>query len=425
MKNTDYFKGKKITVVGLARSGFACARLLARIGSRVKVTEARDNAQIRALADALRRDSVAIELGRHSEDFIRGQDLLVVSPGVDNRSQAMVMAHSLGIPVIGEIELSWQLCPATVIATTGTNGKTTVTDLLGRLIEAAGKRVHVCGNIGNPFAGEVEKMREGDYVSLEISSFQLETIATFKPHIALILNITADHFNRYRDMQEYLQVKKRLFMNQDKDDCLLLNYLDPLLRQIENEVRSKVVYFNDVKDYGLNPNQHAVLRVAQMLGISDDTAFKVFKDFKGLEHRMEYVGELRGIEFINDSKSTNAEAGTWALQNVLRPVVLIAGGSDKGLDYTGLKGLIKSKVKNVILIGQMRQKIRKAWEGAAPVEEADSLSDALQKAYRSAERGDCVLLSPMCASFDMFKDYEHRGRVFKEEVRKLIEKGAH
>ncbi|MDD5654563.1 MAG: Mur ligase family protein [Candidatus Omnitrophica bacterium] len=419
MEKIERFKGRKVTVVGLARSGLACARLLLSLGAKVKLTE---NADSRALADLARRlisEGAQVELGRHSEDFIKEADLVVVSPGVTDKALPLVWARAAGIPVIGEVELAWQVCPASVIAITGTNGKTTVTELIGRVINASGRKAHVCGNIGNPFSGEIEKMREGDLVSLEISSFQLETIKTFKPHIALILNFTSDHLNRYRDMQEYLQAKKRVFMNQDENDYLLLSSFDPALKKAGAGACSRVAYFDDKKTGDFNANQLAVMAVADILGISRDITLQVLREFKGLEHRLEYVTRIKGIDFINDSKSTNVEATAWALNNLKQPLILIAGGSDKGLDYGAMKDIMRGRVKNLILIGQTRQKIASDIKGAVPVEEAATLPDAVRRAYGCASSGDCVILSPMCASFDMFKDYEHRGRIFKEEVEKL------
>jgi UDP-N-acetylmuramoylalanine--D-glutamate ligase len=419
MKNIDKFKGRKIIVVGLARSGLACAKLLLSMGAKVKVTENADNPTLAGYARQLTSEGAQVELGRHTEKFISGADMVVVSPGVTDKALPLVWAKAAGIPVIGEVELAWQACPATVIAITGTNGKTTVTELIGRVIRASGKRAHVCGNIGNPFSGEIEKMREGDYVSLEISSFQLETVKTFKPHIALILNFTRDHLNRYSNMEEYLQAKKRIFMNQDENDYLLLSSLDPALKDAGRDARSKVVYFDDKKAGDYNPNQLAVMAVADILGIDKDAVAKVLRDFKGLEHRLEYVTRINGIDFINDSKSTNVEATAWALQNVKQPLILIAGGSDKGLDYGAMKDIMRGRVKNLILIGQTREKIARDLNGAVPSEEAATLADAVRQAYGRASKGDCVILSPMCASFDMFKDYEQRGMIFKEEVNKL------
>lgn len=420
MRNIDYFKNKKITVVGLGRSGYASASLLCDLGAGVSVTDKNINETIRSYADKLESKHIEIELGKHSQEFIKDKDLIVLSPGVDNQAQPVVWAESLHIPIISEIELAWDLCPATVIAITGTNGKTTVTTLIGRIIEAWGKCVYICGNIGNPFTGEVSFMRTSDYVSLEVSSFQLERIDKFKPKISVILNFTRNHLDRYKDMQDYLEAKKRIFMNQDKSDYLVLNYRDPTLRKLTKEAKAKIVYFNESDN--LNPNHSAVMTVANILGIDKKICLSVLSDFKGVEHRLEYVDQLNGIEFINDSKATNVDSTIWALNNIDKPIILIAGGRDKGLDFTILRGLIGTKVKRLVLIGEAREKIRKALDGILPIDEVGSLESAVDIAWLQAKQGDAIILSPMCASFDMFANFEKRGNCFKEAVRNLISK---
>ena len=232
MLNTKYFKGKSITIVGLARSGVACANLLHSLGAFVRITDIKDNAQTRSQANLLLSKDIQFELGRHSESFIKQADLVVISPGVPRNAQPIIWAKDFAKPVYAEIEIASMLCPGQIIAVTGSNGKTTVTTLIGNILKAAGKRVFVCGNIGNPFSGEVELMCQGDFVVLEVSSFQLETIKDFKPKIALILNLTPNHLDRYNDMQEYLAAKKRIFMNQDENDFLILNDLDVSLKGI-------------------------------------------------------------------------------------------------------------------------------------------------------------------------------------------------
>jgi len=415
MKNKEYFQGKKIAIVGLARSGVSCAILLKDLGAEIFVTDAGDNEALRINALELNAKGIKeIELGKHTQNFIKGKDLVIISPGVSDKSQAVVWAKEFGIPVISEIELSFMLCPARVIAITGTNGKTTVTTLIGKIIQACGKNAVICGNIGNPFAGELNKLREGDFVSLEVSSFQLETIKTFKPFISLILNFTPDHLDRYKNTDEYLGTKKRIFMNQDKHDYVILNYDDPALRDLSKEIKANVRYFKH--EAGLNPNQSAVLEVAKILGIDRNLCLEVFSRFKGIEHRMEWVSEINGVEFINDSKATNVDSTAWALRNLNKPVVLIAGGRDKGIDYSLVSELVRDKVKALVLIGEAKDKIKKALGEIVPHLEAGSMQEAVEKAYKKSNPGYCVLLSPMCASFDMFQNYEHRGKVFKSAV---------
>ncbi len=414
MKNIDYFKNKKIAIVGLARSGLACANLLYDLGADVSVTDNQDNDSTRSYASQLRAKNIKIEIGRHSQDFIRGKDLLVVSPGIPDVALPIVLAKQFQIPVISEIELAWILCPATVIAVTGSNGKTTVTTLIANALEAGGERVFILGNIGNPFCSEVEKMEAGDFVSLEVSSFQLEKIHEFKPKIALILNFSCNHLDRYKDLQEYLAAKKRIFMNQDKSDYLVLNCEDPVVRELAKETKAKVVYFSKTPD--LNPNQAAVLAVASILGINKELCLEVFREFKGIEHRLEYVAEINNVTFINDSKSTTIDSTIWAFRNISCPIVLIAGGKDKGSDYNIISDLIREKAREVILIGEAREKIKNALGGFRAIDEASTLEEAVNLAFSKAKSGDCVLLSPMCSSFGMFLNYEERGKIFKQAV---------
>lgn len=414
MRNTEYFKDKKIVIVGLARSGLACANLLFELGAQVWITDNKDSDATRQNRNSLISPEIKVELGTHTEEFVKGKDLLILSPGVVPTAQPLVWARKYSIPVISEIELAWILCPATVIAVTGANGKTTVTTLIGEILKKAGKKVFVCGNIGNPFAGEVAKMKEGDFVSLEVSSFQLETIDKFKPKVALILNFTPNHLDRYKDMQEYLTAKKRIFLNQDKSDYLVLNQNDPVLSKVASETKANVVYFS--AGAGLNPNQAAVLEVGKIFGILKESIFEVFKQFKGIEHRMEHVATIRKVDFINDSKATTVDSAMWALNNIHAPVVLIAGGKHKGVDYRELLGAAEKKVREVILIGEARPIMRRAFEGHLVLDEAPTLEEAVEKAFHKALPGDSVLLSPMCSSFDMFSSYEERGRMFKKAV---------
>lgn len=415
MINTDHYRDRKVTVVGLARSGIASANLLYDLGAKVYVTDKKDDGTTRLNTSKLKSQDIKFELGLHSQEFIRGKDLVVASPGVPNDALPIIWANEFKIPVISEIELAWNLCPAKIIAVTGSNGKTTVTTLIGRVLkESVRDKVFVCGNIGNPFSSDVEKIKENDFVSLEVSSFQLERIIKFKPKISVILNFSPNHLDRYRNMEEYLEAKKRIFMNQDKTDYLVLNYGDPVLRELSKETKARVVYFFEKKD--LNPNQAAVLAVGAILGIDEKLALNVFREFKGIEHRLEYVREINNIKFINDSKSTTIDSAIWALKNIPSFVVLIAGGKHKGVDYNAILDLARKKVRNVILIGEAKEKIESAFKGFLSMERAVTLEEAVYKAYLAAKPGDCVLFSPMCSSFDMFSDYEERGRLFKEAV---------
>jgi len=417
VKNREYFKGKNITIIGLARSGLSCANLLHGLGARVSLSESQDTPQTRSFAAKLVSEEIKCELGKHTPEFIEGRDLVVVSPGVPDSSEAVRWAQKLKIPLSSEIEVAAFLCPATIIAVTGSCGKTTVTTLIGRILEAAGKKTFVCGNIGNPFSGEVSRMAADDFVSLEVSSFQLERIKTFKPKIALILNFTQNHLDRYNDMREYLLAKQRIFMNQERDDFLVLNADDPVLKKLAAEAKAKTVLFS--RQDAANPNQAAVLAVAGILGIEKKICADVLTHFRGVEHRLELVRKINGVSFINDSKATTVDSAIWALENIHSPVILIAGGKDKGLDYSLILPFAQGKVKDVILIGEARNKIRRALQGGMPLEEAATLQEAVERARAKALPGDCVLLSPMCSSFDMFTSYEERGRVFKEIVSQI------
>lgn len=424
---SDY-KNKKIAIIGLARSGFASACLLNDLGASVFVTDSVKNDNIIKHANLLKERGIAVEVGGHTKNFIRGKDLIVVSPGVSNDSQVLIWAEEFSIPVIGEIELAWSVCPATIIAITGTNGKTTTTTLLSKVLEAYGFCAPALGNIGNPFSLMAATLKPSDFVSLEVSSFQLERIKNFKPKVAAILNFAQNHLDKnhrgHSDMSQYLLAKKRIFMNQDETDYLLLNYSDRLLRDLGSEARSKIVFFNkdelrDNSKLNLNPNHLAVIALSAIFGVPRDLCLEVFRNFNGVEHRMEHVRNIKGVEFINDSKATNVDSTIWALENIAGNVILIAGGRDKNIDYSIISDYLKAKVKLLIVIGEAKEKIVRAFSAIVPIQEASTLEEAVYISHKKASAGDCVLLSPMCASFDMFNDFEHRGRVFKEIVNGL------
>ncbi|MCX5707358.1 MAG: UDP-N-acetylmuramoyl-L-alanine--D-glutamate ligase [Candidatus Omnitrophica bacterium] len=414
MINKEYFKNKKIVIAGLARSGLACANLLFDLGSKVSVTDNQDNPITQSNARQVKSKEIKIEIGEHTRGFIEGNHLLTLSPGVPKEALPVIWAQELNIPIISEIELAWRLCSGTVIAITGTNGKTTVTTLIGKILEAAGKRSFTLGNIGQPFSCQVSNIAENDFISLEVSSFQLEWIDTFKPKIAVVLNLSRNHLDRYASMEDYLTAKKRIFKNQDQSDYLVLNYDHPAIRVLAKESRAKVLYFR--QEAGFNPNQSAALSVASILGIDRKIVLNVFKEFKGVEHRMEEVAQVGGVKFINDSKSTTIDATIWALNNLDCPVVLIAGGREKGNDYSQILPLVRRKVKSAILIGEAKERIKAVFNGAISIDQAATLDEAVKKSFTVALPGECVLFSPMCKSFDMFLNYEERGKSFKNIV---------
>ncbi len=422
MINTGQFTDKRVTVVGLARSGLACANLLARLGARVTVSELQDSAALRRVAASL-DPAVAVEFGGHTPRTIKESDLVVVSPGVPRESPVCAWAHEAGVAVCSEIEVAWRLCPAPVIAVTGSCGKTTVTTLIGRVLESSGRRAFVCGNIGTPFCRVVPEVAEGDCVCLEISSFQLEQVHTFKPWIAVMLNFSRNHLDRHRDMQEYLEAKKRIFRCQDARDYLVLNAADPVLAPLASEARSRAVFFREQD--GLSANEAAVRAVAGIAGVADACVQEALCGFRGLPHRMEDAGSVAGVRFINDSKATLVESTVWALRSLCGEGILIAGGRDKGVDYSGITAEARGKVRKLLLIGEAAPLIESAVKGALEIERAPTLEEAVARAFRLARAGDWVLLSPMCSSFDMFANYEERGEAFKRAVRGLVETPAH
>lgn len=447
MKNA-YFRDKKVTVVGLAASGLAASLLLKRLGAEVWVTDSSLIKQTLKNARQLQKKSIRnIELGTHSAKFIKDKDLIVVSPGVSNKAKPIIWAKKYKIPVISEIELGSLACPAPIIAVTGSNGKSTVTTLVGEIFKKAGFKTFVCGNIGLPFSGQVSRIGKNSVVVLEVSSFQLEYIDKFKPKAGIILNVTPNHLDRYKNFNEYIKAKWRIFKNQDENDFAILNYDDVNLKKLSRDLKSKVLFFSsrqkadtgylkndfiyfknkkffplkDIKIKGRHnlENIMAGVSAAKIFGISDKIIKQVLKTFKGLEHRIEYVKTFGGIDFINDSKSTSVGATLAALNCFSKPVVLIAGGRDKGSDFSPIRRLIPKRIKGLVLVGEAKEKIREAIKDLTAVEEAVSFPQAVKKAYQMAIGGEVVLLSPMCASFDMFRNFEHRGEVFKKIVRAI------
>lgn len=413
-------KNKKVTIIGAARSGIAAANLVLSLGGQPRISDAKPRKDFEATLNGLSDPSrVVIEDNGHTKDMICSSDLVVASPGVPRDAQPLEWARAAGIPVWGEIELAWRACRKPVIAVTGSNGKTTTVTLISKVIAASGKKVCLCGNVGQPFSQFATG--DFDYFVVEISSFQLELIETFKPYIAAILNFSQNHLDRHPDMQDYLSAKKRIFLNQTKSDFALLNAQDGILTKMAPELKATVRFFNDGKT-PRNPNQLAALEVARILGIPDAIAFEVFDNFKGVEHRIESVRTINGVEFINDSKSTTVEAGRWALTQVKGPVILIAGGHDKGMDYSVLRELVGKTVKKMIVLTreeQSRVSLHKSFDGVVPIEDQTDMREAIVSAQRQSRPGEKVLLSPMFASFDMFKNFEERGKVFKEIVNSL------
>ena len=418
------FAGKTVTIIGAARSGGAAARLIHKLKGQVKISDQAPEESIpEDFRQWIKKERIPVEFGGHTPSFIQQNNLIVLSPGVKIDAPPVQWARAKGIPVWSEIELGYRFCPCPIVAVTGSNGKTTVSTLITKNLQAAGKRVHLCGNVGYPFCESVLEMTPQDYVVLEISSFQLETIVAFKPHVAVLLNLSENHLDRHKDMEEYFQAKKRIFLNQGPGDYAVVNARDPWTRKAVVDIKSQAAYFNTEeqlkKDSIKNPNYLAAAVAAGLVGVPAEVCRRVFYDFKGVEHRLERVRIIKGVEFINDSKATTAEAGRWALQNIDKPIVMICGGRDKHIDFTVLTDLVREKVKSMVVIGEARAKLKEAFGSVVTLEECGSLDEAVRHAQGLAKNGECVLLSPMCASFDMFKNFEERGKIFKEIVSNL------
>lgn len=439
-------KHKKITVIGMGRTGVAAANFLANRGARVTLIDQKKGpletpAPLDAAVTAL------FEMSIPPAD----SELIVLSPGVDIQSPFLDKAHRQGIEIISEIELAYRFNETPVIAITGTNGKTTTTTLLGKILREAGKTCVTGGNIGTPFISLVGG-DSADYVVLEVSSFQLEGVNRFRPKIAAILNLSPDHLDRHQTMAHYAALKRKIAANQNPDDFLILNADDPQTADLGRGLRARRIFFSTQKEvregaflrHGvitvrLNGGEREVCPVEQLqpvmqwqlenilaaataaslAGAGATAIAKSICAFPGLEHRMEWVRNLRGIDFVNDSKGTNIGSTQKSLNSFQRPIVLILGGRDKGADFSPLSPLIKTKVKHLILIGEAKSKIKQMLNGSTPWEEADTLETAVNRACSQAASGDVVLLSPACASFDMFRDYEDRGRQFRTLVKRL------
>ena len=453
LKSMMNLKNKKVTVLGLARSGVAAANLLFERGAQVLVSDIKPKENLGNFINQLvSKDIVISENGDQIQD-IKNADLVILSPGIPSDIPAVLEARKRNISVISEIELAYRLCKAPMIAITGSNGKTTTTSWVGEILKATWKGpVAVAGNIGFPLSTAVKDITSKGIVVAEISSFQLETIETFSPHIASILNITPNHLDRYPEMDSYANAKLRIFEFQKESDFAVINKDDiesskrikelksnKIFFSVKNEVEQgamikdkSIVFRNSNKDDVICdfrdlilPGEHnlenalAAVAMVYCCGIRPDKMKEPLISFRGVEHRLEFVRELNGVKYINDSKATTVAAVMTALKAVSPPVILIAGGKDKGSDYTPLVELAKNKVKQLILIGQAKEKIRKSLNGSVPISEASSMEEAVNQARKISRQGDSILLSPACSSYDMFTDFEERGRVFKSAVGEL------
>lgn len=440
---------KRVLVVGLGRSGVASALFLKQRGARVTVSDAKSEDQLRDEIPALLDHGIAVETGRHGERTFQNQDLIVVSPGVPVDSPPLVQARALGEPVIGEIELAAEFLQGPIVAITGSNGKTTTTTLVGEILAKSGLKTLVGGNIGKPAISLVEQSTPETAIVLEVSSFQLETIRSFRPKVAVILNITPDHLDRHHTFETYVNAKARIFENQTAEDFSVLNADDPTCADLAPRTHAHVFWFSrkrvvdqgayvrkadivfcrDGSDIEIMPVADVPLKGAHnienvlasvcagaLMGCDPKHIARAILEFKAVEHRLEYVATIRGVEYYNDSKATNVDATIKALESFPANVHLILGGKDKGSDYTVLNDLLRQRVKRVYTIGAAAEKIESHIRGAVEIVPSRTLQNAIQQASASAVPGDIVLLAPACASFDQFQNYEHRGRVFKELV---------
>ncbi len=435
--------GRRVTVAGLGRTGLAMVDFLLGKGALVTATDAQTADKFGPEVTGLADRGVTLELGGHGEEAFAGADLIVLSPGVPATIGPLRRAMEKGVPVTGEIELASRFVRAPIAAVTGTNGKTTTTSLLGEILRRAGRRVFVGGNIGNPLIGHVRDENEADVVVIEVSSFQLETAVTLKPGVAVLLNVTPDHLDRYAGFDAYTEAKARVFARQDGPDTAVMNYDDPVVRALavparrrdfsrlaaleegaflrdrriilmENGHMAAELPLEDLNLVGAHNQENvmAALLAARALGVDPETACRAAADFQGLAHRVEFVAEIGGVRYYDDSKGTNVGAVIKSLEGFDSPVILIAGGRDKAGDFTALAPLVREKVKLLILLGEAKHKIAEALGGETETALAGDMAEAVSLARSRAAEGDVVLLSPACASFDMFRDYGHRGRVF-------------
>jgi UDP-N-acetylmuramoylalanine--D-glutamate ligase len=445
-------KDSKAAVIGAARSGVAAAKLVRKLGGIPFVSDFEKSIKLLESEKLLKENKIEYELGNHSEKVFN-VDLMIVSPGVPSDSKVIKRALEKGIKVISEVELAFQNCKGKIVAITGTNGKTTTTSLCGHIFKTAGVKTYVAGNIGYAFSEVALNANEGDYVVLEISSFQLDFIEKFKPNVAVILNITPDHLNRYENkFENYIKSKLRIYSNQDDKDFLVLNKDDEVLMKSLTAHNSKSFYFSNkeklldgcyVSDNHILFNEHgklefsfplnelpikgehnaanamAAVNAAKICDLDNEKIKEGLRTFKGVEHRLEFVRELKGVKYINDSKATNVDSLWYALRSFDEPIYLILGGQDKGNDYNKVKQLVIDKVKKIYAIGSSSDTVYNFFHSFVKVELKPTLEDVVISASNEARENEIVLLSPACASFDMFDNYEHRGKVFKEAVNSL------
>lgn len=457
MPETRPFPFSRVCVFGAARSGVGAMHLLRHHQVDVTLVDERPPMEFRSLMRRIKRLFVTAHFGPIKGDVLRGCQAIVVSPGIPLSHPLVQEAMERELAVISEVELASYFAQAPIVAITGTNGKTTTTILAGQMVADAGFNAVVAGNIGRSFSDAVVSSEDDGRPTVlvtEISSFQLESIEEFRPHVGVILNISRDHMDRYANMREYIEAKFQITLNQDEDDFLVLNEDDPIVMKIAEETQAEVYTFSLTKEVEQGafvsddriylkeegeaipfcnitdvpmPGRHNVantlasLVICRRMGVSTDSLLKTLAKFKGVEHRIEHVATSpEGVMWYNDSKATNVDSLEKALLAFNKPLILVAGGKDKQSAYERLNSLIKDRVKGLVLIGEARPLIKKAWGGLVETREAGSIEEAVRMAGAMAKSGDVVLLSPACASFDMFKNFEDRGDTFKRAVRDFL-----
>ncbi len=451
------YKGKTALVVGAAKSGLAAVHFLLGCGARVILTDKKNRGELEGgviplIETARHSGELILQLGGHQIDSFRSCDFVVVSPGVPLALPEFETSRKAGVPIMAEIELAYRHLNGRIIGITGSNGKTTTTTLVYGLLAGAGFKAHAAGNIGTPLISYAANSSSENIYSVELSSFQLEGIHQFRPFVGAILNLTPDHLDRYPGYEQYIDAKRRIFMNQKVTDYAVLNADDPRTEAMASTVSAKpvlfsrlrtlecgtfvrgnrVLYKDETGETDLFPvsavglkgthnleNVLAACAMAILAGAPAESLEESVRSFKGVEHRIEWVAESSGVQYYNDSKATNVDATIKSLEAFPGNILLIAGGRDKGGDFTVLKELVREKVKHLVLIGEAAGKIREALAGAVETSDARTMEEAVSMCRSLAQPGDIVLLAPACASFDMFRDYEQRGRVFKEAVRTL------
>lgn len=406
---------KRVTVLGLGETGLVSALFLKKRGFEIFVSDAGASETVEKRSHRLKEEKIPFELGRHTPERISDCDWALISPGVPPSSEAVLALQKKNIPIASEVEVASWFSENPVIAVTGTSGKTTVATLLYQILEANGRPAVLCGNIGNPWIGEIDSMSGETFVVLEVSSFQLLYTNSFHPSIGILLNLGRNHLDWHPTLEDYVAAKLRLFRNQTSRDYALVRRTDREKRFPNFPFQGKLIYFTDRAEG--DPNQQVLGEVASLLGLNPLRTKEILGRFEGLEHRLENAGEIEGVRFLNDSKCTTVEALRWALSKSSdEKVILLAGGHDKGADFRSLRDEVRKKAKLVVLYGEAQNLLEESWRGTAPLRQVPGLPEAFKEALKAARPGDVVLLSPACASFDQFSNYQERGKLFKKLV---------